>query len=559
MKRLPLLGILPLFLLSCSSDDLRSTLEETVAIQTDSAHGNALQEGTNDAILRVSGQQLIDSSGNAVQLKGVAFSNHYWWESPEPPPHHTEVDYDRVKEMGFNSIRFYLDYRWFEDDQNPYVYKQTGWDWLDQNIRWAKERGIYLVVNMHAPQGRFVDRELTGGLWTNPENQERLLALWKEIARRYKDEATIAGFGPVNDPRPTESLAQWTSLAQRCIDAIRSAGSQHPLFIERTIQVGDSFVANEDFNFPDVTGQHLVYEFHMYEPIRYTHQLMDFSNLPDGGHYPDDTKVEAPNGTWYTATYNNPTLAPGSTGGWKWLEGEKFKITDPSIAYAAPAINVDAIVGQAYFDNIAINEYDKAGDFVRTIFYDDLENGSEWGFWSQDQSGFFRLAEGEGRDSPTSLFVEGTRSQADVTHSFKFIPTLGYSYQINGWAKGVDLAEEGACGIQLFFFQSPTRVLTRTKTLLEYEIGKYTAWAASRNRALYMGEFGTGAPTFENDKGGLQYVEDALAVSLAENLSFAFHTYADINFGIYRAVDAPLTSADTNQELIDVFKDQLRH
>jgi len=41
--------------------------------------------------------------------------------------------------MGMNTIRFYLNYHFFEDDTNPYNYKQTAWDWLDQNIAWAKK------------------------------------------------------------------------------------------------------------------------------------------------------------------------------------------------------------------------------------------------------------------------------------------------------------------------------------------------------------------------------------------------------------------------------------
>ena len=43
--------------------------------------------------------------------------------------------------MGFNSVRFYLNYGLFEDDSKPYEYKESGFEWIDRNVEWAKENG----------------------------------------------------------------------------------------------------------------------------------------------------------------------------------------------------------------------------------------------------------------------------------------------------------------------------------------------------------------------------------------------------------------------------------
>jgi len=57
-----------------------------------------------------------------------------WQDVRIPREHHAEVDYGRVAEMGMNSVRFYLHYRTFE--------QADGWQWLDDNVAWAKRHGI---------------------------------------------------------------------------------------------------------------------------------------------------------------------------------------------------------------------------------------------------------------------------------------------------------------------------------------------------------------------------------------------------------------------------------
>lgn len=48
---------------------------------------------------------------------------------------------------------------------------------------------------MHYPQGGYQSQGNGMALWTDPENQRRLVKLWGEIARRYADEPAIQGYG----------------------------------------------------------------------------------------------------------------------------------------------------------------------------------------------------------------------------------------------------------------------------------------------------------------------------------------------------------------------------
>lgn len=149
----------------------------------------------------VQGSDIISTEGVVSALNCINFGNNVG--SPNLSAvsrHHNEQSYKEISELGFNSVRFLLNYRWFEDDESPYSYKEEGFEMLEQNIKWAKKYGIGLILNMHYLQGGYQSLGEGMELWINRENQERLTALWKEIARRYADEPAIIGYGLINEP-----------------------------------------------------------------------------------------------------------------------------------------------------------------------------------------------------------------------------------------------------------------------------------------------------------------------------------------------------------------------
>ena len=103
-------------------------------------------------------------------MKGVSFSNYAENSNEIPVNHHNEKDFERVSSMGFNCVRFYLNYKTFEDDSNPYIYKKSAWEWLDKNISWAKKHNVYLTLYMH----KSVKNQ-------NSRNEN----LWRAIAKKY--------------------------------------------------------------------------------------------------------------------------------------------------------------------------------------------------------------------------------------------------------------------------------------------------------------------------------------------------------------------------------------
>ena len=267
-------------------------------------------------IIRASGRNLVVTAANTpILLKGVNFTA-YSDDTATPAKeifnskNFNEASFADVKAMNMNVVRLNMDARLFEDNSRPYYYKQEGWDWLERNIIWAKKNGLYLILDMHAPQGGYQswDNNANPNFWTvGSENQNRLVELWKVIANRYKDESVIAGYDLINEPGTPTSSA-WHVLAQKIINKIRTVDPNHLIIVEYgLISPGDNFT----FSLLDDTN--IMYDSHHYPYWSYCSQLIPaYGNvdLTDGGTYGDypDTgaTVQANHlgaGTFFDATY----------------------------------------------------------------------------------------------------------------------------------------------------------------------------------------------------------------------------------------------------------------
>jgi hypothetical protein len=244
------------------------------------AHGRTGLAPSANPFLHAVGRDLVDGQGRKVVLKGICFGNDVWSNGWSPTAnHHGEAEFEAVAALGMNAARFYLSYRFFEEDDRPYQYKPEGFAWLDRNLAWARKHGVYLVLNMHVPQGGFQSLGRGGALWRDPENQRRFVALWREIARRYRDEPALAGYDLLNEPVVATDPAQWERLAKRALLAIREVDPAHAVFVERlnaVIGAGPNPDWTEDrngrMNFFLLDDTNVVYEFHFYKPMAMTHQ-----------------------------------------------------------------------------------------------------------------------------------------------------------------------------------------------------------------------------------------------------------------------------------------------
>lgn len=495
--------------------------------------------------------------GNEIYLRGMAFGNLVWDDTQDPRNHHTEADYQRVQELGMNAIRFYMNYKTFENDATPYTYKQSGWDWLDTNIQWAKDHGIYLILNMHVPQGGFQSQCKGTALWTNPENQKRLAALWKAIALRYKDEPQIAGFDLLNEPTPSKSVEDWSALAQRIIDSVRIVDKNHLIITERAIALGCNYgYKNAQNNYPQIRETNLMYTVHLYDPFEFTHQNLSWAGTGDGGKYPDENKLTLPSDiTYATGDYDNPSIRSG-TSDWTYYKGTPYTVTQDSLLIGRVVFLANRIgSGKVYYDDFVLQELDSAGNPVKEIFRVNPSSGSYW-WWSEDKTGNYQVSS-NGHNDQYSVSISGNTKAASLpSPTYVFRVQKGKQYVISGWMKGENIPPGASASISTEYYYSPSHssLQTRNYEYLKARIMEYADYIEKAGYPVYFGEFGAARNTYENGKGGAQWAADAMDIFGRLGYHFTYHSYKESSFGYFDGWNQPIDPSTENTELKKAFQ-----
>lgn len=241
------------------------------------------------------GSQLIDENGQPLYLRGVnvegwlTWPGHTWgggfvserqvrdyleesvgqaafaeFEQDIYNSFLTERDIELMADQGFNVVRVLFNHEILEGDDNPYVYKDSGWALLDELLDWGEQHGVYIVPCLiSAPGGQstwFLADPDSKLLWDDEENKKRTVALWQAIAERYSGRPIIAGYEVLNEPAPprTEDLLD---LYERIIAAIREVDPGHMVILDGT----ESSMNFSMFERPLDDNQ--MYSFHAYHLV----------------------------------------------------------------------------------------------------------------------------------------------------------------------------------------------------------------------------------------------------------------------------------------------------
>lgn len=517
--------------------------------------------------VHTSGRLVLDGEGNQLEIRGMAMGNSVW-QNPETPNlnHHTEESFKELSELGFNSMRFYINYGLFESDDNPYEYKESGFEWLDQNIEWAKKYGIGLIFNMHHPQGGYQSGGDGLALWQDVENQNRLVALWKEIASRYADEPTVWGYSLLNEPYAPmvngsleETAKVYHALIERISGAIREVSPNQMLVVERLINVvdletGDSNYWSRipaDIAYPLLDDDNVLYEFHNYNPHAFTHQDSDWAGtLGKTMTYSPDVLMSSEVESWWVDCIRSKLQS--TDGEWEFHKTELGTIGEEyNMAYAAINSPRTGEAGVTYFDDITVYEVSPEGE-ERVLHHYDF-NTTDYGFssWSSDGSGEKSIHPSAGRDGTACLMVSG--SLADFTSSAPhFIMREGYSYYVTGYIKNEG---EGSPVLRLDFGKA-SKLEYFDINYLESTLLENVEFSEKNNVPLYMGEFGVISAGFIEGRNGTQWISDMISLCRKYNIGFNYHTYHEGSFGLYQNWDQELPDL-RNDALADLFKEIL--
>lgn len=194
----------------------------------------------------------------------------------------TKRDIDSLASWGFNSVRLPMHYNLYtlsveeEKIAGKHTWLDKGFQMTDELLSWCADNKMYLILDLHAaPGGQGKDANISDydttkpSLWESKANQDKMIAFWKKIAERYKDNPWIGAYDIVNEPNWNftgtnqngcdEKLnAPLRALQVAITKAIREVDKNHLIVIE-----GNCWGNNYNGMFP-LWDDNMALSFHKY-------------------------------------------------------------------------------------------------------------------------------------------------------------------------------------------------------------------------------------------------------------------------------------------------------
>ena len=285
---------------------------------------------SSQGFLRRDGQKIVDGNGNNVLLRGLGIGGLMVQEgymlktSDFAGPQYqirqkivdvigekntvefynaykanglAKRDVDSLAAWGFNSIRLPMHYNLYtlpiekEPVKGQNTWLDEGFKMTDDLLAWCTANKIYLILDLHAaPGGQGKDANISDydttkpSLWESAANQDKMVAFWKKLAERYKDNPWIGAYDIINEPNWNFSGTNQNgcdetkneplrALQLRITKAIREVDANHLIIIE-----GNCWGNNYKGMFP-LWDENMALSFHKYWSNNDIATIQDIMNL----------------------------------------------------------------------------------------------------------------------------------------------------------------------------------------------------------------------------------------------------------------------------------------
>ncbi|KNY29224.1 glycoside hydrolase family 5 protein [Pseudobacteroides cellulosolvens] len=179
----------------------------------------------------------------------------------------SEKDIERISSWGLDHIRLPVDYELLETDNGEYI--EEGFKYIDDCLEWCKKYGLNMILDLHKTAGySFDESETSMGFFESEQLQNRFIALWHEFAKRYGKYSDRLTFELLNEIVDKNVTQIWNRIAERAIKTIRQYAPDINILIGGVNNNSISVLKSLDMPY----DEHIVYNFHFYEPTVFTHQ-----------------------------------------------------------------------------------------------------------------------------------------------------------------------------------------------------------------------------------------------------------------------------------------------
>lgn len=245
---------------------------------------------------------------------GINFGG--WFSHKKHSDHHyrtfiTEADFATVAAWGLDHVRIPVDYELVESEGG--ILREEGFFWITRCLEWCEKYHLHMILDLHKTPGySFDDQPHAVEFFTNLALQARFISLWQEFARRFGQYHDILAFELLNEVVDIQMANAWNAIAANAIAAIRSIAPTIPILVGGIHHNGADGISLLD----PPADAHIIFNFHCYEPIVFTHQTAHWTKgMPLNFHiaYPDSLDLYRRSSAAFNKEYTDSFKREGIT------------------------------------------------------------------------------------------------------------------------------------------------------------------------------------------------------------------------------------------------------
>jgi endoglucanase len=165
-----------------------------------------------------------------------------------------------IKKAGFDTVRLPVRWSAHAKAEAPYLIDTKFAERVDWAIQQAEANNLNIIVNVHH----------YGEMDAQPDKHlARLIALWEQIAERYKNRGPRVYFELFNEPHDKFIEGKWNAAIPKLLAAVRKTNPTRPVIVGPSHW--NAIWTLEKLQLPK-DDRNLIVTVHFYEPFQFTHQ-----------------------------------------------------------------------------------------------------------------------------------------------------------------------------------------------------------------------------------------------------------------------------------------------
>ena len=308
----------------------------------------------------------------------------------------TEKDFEMAASAGFDHVRLPVRFTTDErsDPKPPYTIKPEFFARVDWALDQAQKHQLSIILDLHHFEEIHKDPRA---------NQERLYALWRQIAPRYAGRPPQVAFEILNEPNAKLESPILNEMTRDVLKIIRQTNPTRLVFANCYFWANAERLAELELPADDAN---VVAQFHMYQPILFTHQGAPWMEpwsqttgvvFPAPPSKPATPVAAASKEGWVKAWFDGYNHAPAATnpGGPRTV----FEHFDHAARYVQKT-GKRVYLGE--FGAIDVADAQSRENYVWLVRTESERRGIGWAYW--DDGGKFKVM-----DAANGTWNEGLR------------------------------------------------------------------------------------------------------------------------------------------------------